>query len=157
MPSLDKATLGANDPLRQFYSRELLLGTMLLTTIQRDLAALIEVSQGAKKLTNETRLLLSSIVKGMVPSAWQLYQCSLVSLSAWISDFIKRLDQLKRVVELGDWRSSISLGRLFNPLGFITASQQVVSRESKCSLERLSLSVSLEAIEESGFIIESKS
>lgn len=82
------------------------------------------------------------------------YQCRRLSTSAWIADFVKRLEQLKRVIESADYRR-VSLGLLFHPRGFVTGSRQAISHATQCSLERLSLQVNLESTgAPNSFVIE---
>lgn len=116
--------------------------------IRSDLSALIRVCDGDLKQTNDLRALLADLVKGTVPAAWRKYRCRDLPVAAWIVDLAKRLAQLQRVAAAKEQDSEpVSLGLLFTPHGFVTASRQTVAHKQKVSLEELVLDVSLEAVE----------
>lgn len=119
----------------------------------------MRVCEGELKQTNDLRGLLSDLTKGTVPSSWRRYKCRSLAAGAWIADLTKRLNQLTRIVESGDLRgSSTSLGLLFHPHGFVTASRQAVAHATSSSLEQLQLRVDLEGTGGPGsFAIEGSS
>lgn len=59
------------------------------------------VLQGEKKQTNYHRMMLSDLVKGILPSSWRRYTvprgCTVIQ---WITDFSHRVQQLQKVSQL---------------------------------------------------------
>lgn len=140
-----QGNVAVKDPLARFFERECALATKLLQRIRTDLTDLVQVCDGSLKQTNDIRILLSDLTKGTVPLSWRRYRCRDLAAGAWIADLSKRLAQLAKIVAAGDLGgSSTSLGLLFHPHGFVTASRQAVAHATKSSLEQLSLRVSLE-------------
>lgn len=155
VPTL-RGTASVQDPLARFFEREVAVGTKLLRRVRADLDDLIQVCDGSLKQTNDIRRLLSDLTKGSVPTSWRRYRCRDLSAGAWIADLAKRLAQLGSIVESGDLGgSATSLGLLFHPHGFVTASRQAVAHATNSSLEQLSLQVDLEKTgAEGSFVIE---
>lgn len=116
----------------------------------------MQVCDGTLKQTNDIRGLLSDLTKGTVPSSWRRYRCRDLAAGTWIADLTKRLAQLATILDSGDLGgSSTSLGLLFHPHGFVTASRQAVAHATNSSLEQLSLQVDLEQTGGSGsFTVE---
>ena len=76
----------------------------------------------------------------MIPAHWKRYKVNpTISLTQWISNFVNRIQQLTRIVESNNFKDSICLGLLFFPDGFLTATRQFVSHQTKISLEELKL------------------
>ncbi|BGP13270.1 hypothetical protein JCM10213_004960 [Rhodosporidiobolus nylandii] len=144
-PRLQANKDGAKDPLLRFFERETALAARLLPKIRSDLANLIQVCDGELKQTNDLRSLLSDLTKGTVPSSWRRYRCRDLAVGAWIADLSKRVAQLGAIVENGNLAAvPVSLGLLFQPHGYITASRQAVAHATQASLEELKLEVVLE-------------
>lgn len=143
-------------PLGRFYEREAGIAQTLLPVIRADLEYLVQVCDGERRQTNNSRSLLADLVKGAVPASWRKFRCREMVVSAWIGDLVKRLAQLERVVRSAAEASEpISLGLLFNPTGFVTATRQTVAHTLKVSLEELTLDVVLDhAPPAHGFAIE---
>lgn len=158
LPPLQGTLDSVKDPLYRFFEREASLGSKLVVTIRGDLEQLVQVCDGALKQTNDIRGLLSDLTKGTVPASWQRYKCRNLAAGAWVADLSKRLAQLTRIVDGGpaNFRAaSTSLGLLFQPQGFVTASRQAVAHATGSSLEQLHLQVDLEAPAEPGsFTVE---
>lgn len=55
---------------------------------------LIEMSKGDRKSTNVLRLLAEALHADVIPRKWEVYTVAKISASAWISDFVKRVEQL---------------------------------------------------------------
>jgi len=144
------------DPLARFFEREGAIATKLLHRIRTDLDNLVQVCDGTLKQTNDIRGLLSDLTKGTVPSSWRRYRCRDLAAGAWIADLARRLAQLATIVDSGDLGgSATSLGLLFHPHGFVTASRQAIAHATSSSLEQLSLQVDLEQIGGAGsFTVE---
>lgn len=139
---------GSNkSPLRRFFEREVSLAQKLVPTVRTDLENLVKVCDGELKQTNDLRALLSDLTKGTVPASWRRYRCRSLPVSAWIADLSKRVAQLETIVDAAEGdlaRTPVSLGLLFQPQGFITASRQATAHATGKSLEQLSLRVELE-------------
>ncbi|GAA5901689.1 dynein heavy chain [Sporobolomyces salmoneus] len=143
-PTLDGAITSAS-PLGRFFEREVSLARKLVPAIRTDLENLVKVCSGEIKQTNDLRSLLSDLTKGIVPTTWRRYRCRSLPVAAWIADFSKRVAQLESVVKVEDLaRAPVSLGLLFQPQGYITASRQATAHATGTSLEQLSLQVALE-------------
>ena len=105
----------------------------------------MQVCGGKTKQTNAIRALLSNLTKATVPSTWLRYDARTLPVGAWIVDFTKRLAQLARIMQAGDLRKcSTSLGLLFHPHAFVTATLQAIAHATGSSLEQLHLQVDLE-------------
>lgn len=145
-------------PLSRFFERESQLGIQLLATIRSDLSSLVQVCEGSLKQTNHLREQLSQITKGIVPLSWRRYKTQATTVSAWVSDFNKRLLQLERIIRGGFGNeTAVELGLLFTANGFITATQQSVANSTSVSLETLKMEVTLEGVGKTGgFLIEGK-
>ncbi|SCV72617.1 BQ2448_4154 [Microbotryum intermedium] len=135
-----------HDPLARFFDRECAVGRTLLAKIRNDLTMVIRVCDGELKQTNDIRSLMQDLTKGSVPSPWRRYRCRDLAAGAWIADFAQRLAQLTRIVESRGQLGSAptSLGLLFHPHGFVTASRQAIAHATHTSLEQLSLQLDLE-------------
>lgn len=123
----------------------------MLRTIRSDLDSLVLVCDGTLKQTNAIRGLLSDLTKGTVPQSWRRYRCRELPVAAWIADLSARLEHLTRITDQGvEDHAPTSLGLLFHPHGFITASRQAVAHATKSSLEQLELCIDLDG-RNSGF------
>lgn len=55
-------------------------------------------SQGEMKQTNETRLMVGSLVRGMLPAGWRRYAVARgCTVQQWVGDFAQRVRQLAAV------------------------------------------------------------
>ena len=143
-------------PLGRFYDREAGIARSLLPLVRAELEALVQVCDGERRQTNDLRSLLTDLVKGTVPASWRQFRCRDMPVSVWISELVKRLAQLDRLASSDDQASEpVSLGLLFNPTGFVTASRQTAAHALKVSLEELTLGVVLESAPPAhGFALE---
>ncbi|EGG20698.1 cytoplasmic dynein heavy chain [Cavenderia fasciculata] len=131
------------DPLFRCFEREITIGTKLIKKITTDLNSINELLAGTIKQTNYLRSLTGSITKGMVPKEWKWYSCpESVSLTIWIVDFFKRMQQLTEISEATEFRNiQVWLGGLLNPEAYITATRQSSAQLNGWSLENLRLHV----------------
>lgn len=145
-------------PLGRFYDREASIARSLLPLVRAELEALVQVCDGERRQTNDLRSLLADLVKGTVPVSWRQFRCRDMPVSVWISELVKRLAQLDRLAGSDTQASEpVSLGLLFNPTGFVTASRQTAAHALKVSLEELTLDVVLESAPPAhGFALEGK-
>eukprot|EP00761_Pharyngomonas_kirbyi_P012437 gb/GECH01012464.1/.p1 GENE.gb/GECH01012464.1/~~gb/GECH01012464.1/.p1 ORF type:complete len:4713 (+),score=1227.40 gb/GECH01012464.1/:1-14139(+) len=156
-----KAMGELSHPLARFYSREATLGINLLSNVRRDLQKLLEISSGQTKITNYFRSLVTSLTKGLVPSAWRQFKfLETISLNEWMLDLSKRMEQLSSIIEAvrnKDYmQSGVWMGGLFAPGAFITATRQAVAQAHQWSLEKLELEVEIgedRVIDDQSFII----
>ncbi|KWU45768.1 dynein [Rhodotorula sp. JG-1b] len=143
-------------PLGRFYDREAGIARSLLPLVRAELEALVQVCDGERRQTNDLRSLLADLVKGTVPASWRQFRCRDMPVSVWISELVKRLAQLDRLAS-SDRQAfePVSLGLLFNPTGFVTASRQTAAHALRVSLEELTLDVVLESAPPAhGFALE---
>ena len=79
-----------------------------------------------------------------------------MAVSEWVSDFARRLAQLKQIAELGNLNNvEVWLGGLFFPEAYITATRQAVAHRKKWSLETLHLQLDIERVNDpSAFIVD---
>eukprot|EP01096_Ripella_sp_DP13-Kostka_P011830 TRINITY_DN484_c0_g1_i1.p1 TRINITY_DN484_c0_g1~~TRINITY_DN484_c0_g1_i1.p1 ORF type:complete len:4631 (+),score=2721.08 TRINITY_DN484_c0_g1_i1:206-14098(+) len=151
LKGLERTADTKNHPIFRFFEREIQIGSGLLSKIQRDLKTLGEVCEGHHKQTNYVRSLMASIDKALIPQSWRIYTVSdAVSLTSWLVDFIKRIQQLQSLSDLFNKTKSLAsigkniwLGGLFNAEAFMTATRQSAARANNWSLESLVLHVSV--------------
>ena len=138
---LERTAENIKNPLFRFFERELTSSQKLLKRVRNDLQELIQVCDGNQKQTNNTRSLISSLSKGIVPSEWKKFAIpSYVSINAWIADFTARLKQLDEIRKLKDFgRSSIWIGGLLVAEAYITATRQAAAQANSWSLENLEI------------------
>ncbi|KAI8967648.1 dynein heavy chain [Mycotypha africana] len=138
------------DPLFRFFERENLNARKLLSVIREDLTSLQKICNGELKQTNHLRRLLNWLNKGLIPEHWKLYKVpKSLSLNAWIADLKTRLDQVELLAyETAFDQIEISLGSLFTPEAYITATRQATAQRYKWSLEELVLDIDIDAIDQ---------
>ena len=140
LKNLEITAKSSNNPLFRFFEREVSIGKNLLNKIHRDLNTLKNVANGNQKQTNYIRSLMASINKALIPSSWRIYSVSdSTSLSAWLVNFTKRIQQLQKIQETKEYGTKVWMGGLFNPEAFMTATRQSAARAHSWSLENLEL------------------
>jgi len=149
LKSLERTAKSISDPLFRFFEREVQIGQKLLKKIIFDLDTLAQVANGEQKQTNYLRSLMSSIDKALIPDSWRLYSVSdATSLSAWLVDFTKRIQQLQSIQKSKEYGSKVWMGGLFNAEAFMTATRQAAARAHSWSLENLELTAQVLTSEE---------
>jgi len=149
LADLERTAKSVSDPLFRFFEREVALGQQLLGKIHRDLDTLTAVAEGTQKQTNHVRALMSAINKALIPSTWRMYSVAEgTSLSAWLVDFTKRIQQLQKIQEMREYGKCVWMGGLFNPEAFMTATRQAAARAHTWSLENLQLTAQVLSSEE---------
>ncbi|KXS20765.1 hypothetical protein M427DRAFT_130976 [Gonapodya prolifera JEL478] len=160
LPHLPRYNDSVRDPLFRFFDREFKIGTSLLATVRKDLIDLKTVCEGRGKQTNRLRGLVVSLTGGVIPTNWKIYKTPKdLSLNSFVPDLAYRLTQLKMVSARSMPSSSgvkqiqpivmsevilntpISIGALFMPDAFITATRQAVAQVKGWSLEELKMEV----------------
>ncbi|XP_047029280.1 dynein heavy chain, cytoplasmic isoform X1 [Helicoverpa zea] len=151
LPTLRRTVENIKDPLYRFFEREVAAGASLLQQVLHDLRNVLSICQGEMKQTNETRAMVGSLVRGMLPSSWRRYAVARgCTVQQWVGDFAHRVTQLaavsdavaaqgaKRLQSIPVW-----LGGLLNPEAYITATRQCVAQANSWSLEELHLQVTI--------------
>ncbi|KAH9046427.1 dynein heavy chain protein 1 [Lactarius hengduanensis] len=155
--TLQKQAVDNQDPLYRLFLREGSTGQKLLGSVRRDLTDVVKVCEGQLKQTNHLRTLMSSLTKGTIPDHWRRYKVKkAMSVTEWIPDFARRLDQLDSLAEVDNLANiEVWLGGLFFPEAYITATRQAVAHRKKWSLETLYLRLDLERVNDpSAFIVD---
>jgi len=150
------------DPLWRCYDREVNFGRSLLKQVRADLQHLLSACEGNSKTTNDTRQLIQELTTDQVPKVWKKFAIAEITVTSWLADFVKRLDQMKVVVGLSSLQQhKLWYGGLFFPEAFLTASRQAVAQAKQVSLEELNLVVTIgsspatdDAFEVSGMYLE---
>ncbi|KAH9075718.1 dynein heavy chain protein 1 [Lactarius deliciosus] len=155
--TLQKQAVDNQDPLYRLFLREGSTGQKLLGSVRSDLTDVVKVCEGQLKQTNHLRTLMSSLTKGTIPDHWRRYKIKkTMSVTEWIPDFARRLDQLDSLAEVDNLANiEVWLGGLFFPEAYITATRQAVAHRKKWSLETLYLRLDLERVNDpSAFIVD---
>lgn len=81
-----------------------------------DLQDVVLICQGEKKQTNHHRVMLSELVRGIIPNGWRKYTvpagCTVIQ---WITDFSHRVQQLQKVSKVVSQSGAKEL-QVFKPL-----------------------------------------
>lgn len=56
---------------------------------------ILELCKGVRKSTNVLKQLAEDIHADTIPKSWRKYTIANISVTAWVIDFIKRVEQLK--------------------------------------------------------------
>ncbi len=142
---MERSAEKVKNPLFRCFEREVRTGARLLEKIRRDLRDVLQACQGALKLTNHLRTVMSNLSKGVVPKDWQRYTLpDSISLTAWFVDLAARIRQLDDVSKATDfYQRRYWLGGLFSPEAFMTATRQAAAQANQWSLESIELTVQL--------------
>ncbi|XP_047532350.1 dynein heavy chain, cytoplasmic isoform X1 [Vanessa atalanta] len=151
LPTLRRTVENIKDPLYRFFEREVAAGASLLQQVLHDLRNVTAICQGEMKQTNETRAMVGSLVRGMLPAGWRRYAVARgCTVQQWVDDFARRVAQLahvsRTVADQGAKRLQsipVWLGGLLNPEAYITATRQCVAQANSWSLEELNLQVTI--------------
>jgi len=114
---------------------------VLIRVIVTSLAEIELAFKGELTMTEQMESLMSNIFLNKVPAIWAKYGfVSTRSLGSWLDNLKQRLDQLNL------WKDDpvtipkvTFLNRLFNPESFLTAIQQIFSREKEQELNKLTI------------------
>ncbi|CAB3253573.1 unnamed protein product [Arctia plantaginis] len=151
LPTLRRTVENIKDPLYRFFEREVAAGASLLQQVLHDLRNVISICQGSMKQTNETRAMVGSLVRGMLPRGWLRYAVARgCTVQQWVGDFAQRVTQLADVSDAVAAQGAkklqsipVWLGGLLNPEAYITATRQCVAQANSWSLEELHLQVTI--------------
>merc|ERR1712020_59240 len=85
---LKRTAENIKDPLYRFYEREVNLGCKILKRVRSDLKDVILICKSEKKQTNDHRLIISDLTRGIIPKNWTLYKIPPnTTVIQWINDF----------------------------------------------------------------------
>ncbi|XP_065167911.1 dynein heavy chain, cytoplasmic isoform X2 [Atheta coriaria] len=149
--TLKRTVENIKDPLYRYFEREVNCGSKLLIEVIHDLNDVVMICQATKKQTNYHRVMISELVRGMLPGNWRRYTvprgCTVIQ---WITDFSQRVKQLQEVSSLVSSAGAkelqsfpVWLGGLLNPEAYITATRQCVAQANSWPLEELQLDVTI--------------
>ena len=158
---LQRTAKSIDNPLFRFLEREVTVAAGLLDNVRRDLTYLIEMCEGKRKSTNVLKILAEALHADVIPTTWRKYNIANISATAWINDFVKRVDQLKDLSTRKDFgQKGLWFGGLLYPGAYLTATRQAVAQKNGYSLEELSLQFELDPTPEEiesndqGFIMQ---
>lgn len=77
--------------------REVTVASGLLDVVGRDLLHLIEMCKGDRKSTNNLKSLAEDLFADVIPASWRKYTVANIAATEWVSDFVKRVVQLKKL------------------------------------------------------------
>jgi dynein heavy chain 1 len=126
------AAEGGEGPLARFWQREGRAASQLHKRIVSDLRALLDVAEGRAKSSNATRALLADLRLNRIPRNWRAYA---VSQAALVGAFVD--DLLRRLALAG--AAHPSLGLLFSPSAYVTATRQAACVAGGWALEAVAL------------------
>eukprot|EP00928_Gymnodinium_smaydae_P025254 TRINITY_DN20180_c0_g1_i4.p1 TRINITY_DN20180_c0_g1~~TRINITY_DN20180_c0_g1_i4.p1 ORF type:complete len:4280 (-),score=1133.62 TRINITY_DN20180_c0_g1_i4:296-13135(-) len=141
LPKFQRTEQSLKDPLWRCYDREMGFGISLLAKVRYDLKQLRLVCVGELKPSNDLKALINDAQSDQVPAQWRKFKMADVTMTDWISDFIKRCEQLQEIYDQSNNFQGIQVwfGGLFFPEAFLTASRQAVAENLGVSLEELLL------------------
>ncbi|RNF24116.1 cytoplasmic dynein 1 heavy chain 1 [Trypanosoma conorhini] len=116
--------------------------------ILEDLAALEEICAGSRSPTATQRGLMDHVLRDQVPPHWaRSYHTFPTTADQWMSDFMSRVAHVQAMHEAVRQNTfettCLSLGLLFWPGAFLTATKQQAARRQHRSLEQLQLRLEL--------------
>jgi len=85
----------------------------------------LELCTGVRKQTNYLKQLAEDLHAEVIPKQWRAkYIVANISATAWIVDFVKRVDQLKVLTASKDFgKSGLWFGGLLFPEAYLTATR----------------------------------
>lgn len=138
------------NPLYRSMQREYNIFRKLLGNVVPDLTLVKKALSNEIDINNKIRALFVDLrVEGMPPH-WKVYGGCRVNgqtTSLWLPDFTKRVAMFNKLASVKpDTYGNIDiwLGGFISPEAFVAASKQAVARDLKCSLEELTLKVTVD-------------
>ena len=146
---LNRTEQSIKNPLFRFLEREVVVASGLLDIVREDIIALIELCQAKRKSTQQLKQLAEELFADIIPKKWRKYTIANISATAWVNDFVKRVDQLKKLSNSKDFgQSGLWYGGLLFPEAYLTATRQAVAQNNNYSLEELELKFEIDLTEE---------
>ena len=91
---LQRTSQSITNPLFRFLEREVTIASQLLDTVRGDLLLLRELCSGERKSTNILKSLAEDLHSDAIPKRWRRYNIANITLTEWITDFKRRVEQL---------------------------------------------------------------
>ena len=121
-----------------------------------------EMCSGERKSTNILKSLAEDLHADVIPKRWRRFNIANITVTEWIDDFKKRIDQLQKLSSSTDFgkKGGLWFGGLLFPEAYMTATRQSIAQENKWSLEELDLKFEVDPSEEDiqknplGFIVD---
>lgn len=146
---LERTNQSIKNPLFRFLEREVVVASQLLDLVRSDILALLELCQAKRKSTQQLKQLGEEVHTDIIPKKWRKYTVANISCTAWVTDFVKRVDQLKKLSASKDYgQSGLWYGGLLFPEAYLTATRQSVAQNTGSSLEQLQLKFEIDLNEE---------
>ena len=133
------------DPLFRFLEREVNVASKLLDITRGNLGDIDNMCTGATQPLLEVKNMAQAMYSGEIPKSWLKYIIPKdVDVTAWISDFNKRLEQFAAFTGTKQWqKTGVWLGGIIFPEAFMTATRQYVAQNNSASLDELELRMEL--------------
>ena len=94
--------------LFRFYEREVNLGCKILKRVRSDLKDVTMICKSEKKQTNDHRLIISDLNRGIIPKNWTLYKIPPnTTVIQWINDFSMRIKQLEEISKVREFNKKM--------------------------------------------------
>lgn len=117
------------NPLFRFLEREVTVTSSLLDDVRADLRAVLELTKGERKQTNVLKQISEDLHAEVIPKQWRRYVVANITATAWIIDFVKRVNQLKVLSTSSDFgKSGLWFGGLLFPEAYLTATRQFIAQ-----------------------------
>lgn len=104
LDTLPRTEASIQNPLFRFLEREVIVASKLLDRVRADLIAVQELCKGERKLTNVLKQMSEDLHGEIIPKQWRMtYIVQDITATSWIIDFVKRVEQLKRLSDAKDF------------------------------------------------------
>jgi dynein heavy chain len=113
---------------------------ILLSTIRKSLSDLDQGLKGALNMTDAMEAVAAALRINKVPAQWE--ECAYFSkktLQEWYADLLLRVQQLQEWTDDTSTPNVLWIAGLFNPMSFLTAIMQVISRKHQLPLDDICL------------------
>jgi len=104
LEKLNRTANSITNPLFRFLEREVTVATNLLNKIRGNLVETKNLCEGKIQSTVDMRKLAKDLYSDLVPASWKRYTVAKLSVTDWISDFKKRLDQFSTLIPIKEYR-----------------------------------------------------
>lgn len=89
---LERNATKIKNPLFRFLEREVVVAAQLLDIVRNDILQLLELCQGKRKSTQQLKQLAEELHADVIPKKWRKYTVANISCTAWVTDFVKRVE-----------------------------------------------------------------
>lgn len=118
LEKLNRTSGSITNPLFRFLEREVTVASKLLSTLKTNLGDVKNLCEGKIQSTADLRKLALQLYADKVPDGWKKYRVANLSVSDWLTDFKKRLDQFNRIIPQKEYRNSYMLEDFTNSCFF---------------------------------------